>query len=276
MNSQSSIQTSRLKTFLPWLDVFALLAWGGLLLKYWGTGQLRLLIHPNYFWLVLVTGIALLILGIVRGWQTLTQSRRKNRNVQNRENRENLQHITLFPPGIGSSLLIATAIAGFAIAPTVLTSQAALQRGVTESLPITRSQPQAFRATVKPESRSLIDWIRTLNAYPEPDAYAGQKVKVTGFVVHLANLPDNYLLISRFVLTCCAVDAYPVGLPVKLEASRQLYPPDTWLDIEGEMTVETLAMDEQTLQATTTQKRQLVIAAKAIAQIPTPSDPYSY
>jgi uncharacterized repeat protein (TIGR03943 family) len=273
MDSQSSIQTSKTKIFLPWLDVLALLAWGGLLLKYWGTGQLRLLIHPNYFWLVLVTGIALLLLGIVRGWQTFTQSRHKDRDAQNREN---LQHITLFPPGIGSGLLIATAIAGFAIAPTVLTSQAALQRGVTESLPITRSQPQAFRTTVKPESRSLIDWIGTLNAYPEPDAYAGQKVKVTGFVVHLENLPDNYLLISRFVLTCCAVDAYPVGLPVKLEASRKLYPPDTWLDIEGEMTVENLAMNEQTMQATATPKRQLVIVAKAIAQIPTPSDPYSY
>jgi putative membrane protein len=273
MNSQSAIKTSRSKTFLPWLDVLAMLAWGGLLLKYWGTGQLRLLIHPNYFWLVFVTGIALLILGIVRGWQTLTSSRHKARDAQNREN---LQHITLFPPGIGSGLLIAAAIAGFAIAPTVLTSQAALQRGVTESLPITRSQPQAFRATVKPESRSLVDWIKTLNAYPEPDAYAGQKVKVAGFVVHLDNLPDNYLLIGRFVLTCCAVDAYPVGLPVRLETSRKLYPPDTWLDIEGEMIVETLAMDEQTLQAASAQKRQLVIAAKAIAPIPTPSDPYSY
>ncbi len=43
------------------------------------------------------------------------------------------------------------------------------------------------------------------------------------FVVQLPQLLDNYLLISRFILTCCAVDAYPVGLPVKLSGSRGQY-----------------------------------------------------
>jgi uncharacterized repeat protein (TIGR03943 family) len=122
----------------------------------------------------------------------------------------------------------------------------------------------------------LIDWIRTLNAYPEPDAYAGPKAKVTGFVVHLPHLPENYLLISRFIITCCAVDAYPVGIPVKLESSRNAYPPDTWLEIEGEMMVETLPLDEQTLTETSSEKRQLILAAKSLQQIPTPADPYSY
>ena len=37
------------KNWSPWLDSLALLLWGALLLKYWGTGQLALLIHPNYF-----------------------------------------------------------------------------------------------------------------------------------------------------------------------------------------------------------------------------------
>ncbi|OKH18371.1 TIGR03943 family protein [Hydrococcus rivularis NIES-593] len=273
MSQQSTIQNPKSKSLLPWLDVLALLAWGGLLLRYWITGQLRLLIHPNYFWLVLVTGIALLILGALKGGQLLADWRKRGNNFQEKET---VQHMTLLPPGVGSGVLVATALAGFLIAPTVLTSQAALQRGVTESLPITRSQPQSFRATTRPEERSIVDWIRTLNAYPEPDAYAGQPVKVTGFVVHLPHLSDNYLLISRFIITCCAVDAYPVGLPVKLESSRNNYPPDTWLEIEGEMMVETLPQHEQTMKETTAQKRQLVIAAKSLKKIPTPADPYSY
>jgi putative membrane protein len=259
-------QNLKSKILLPWLDVIALLAWGGLLLRYWITGQLRLLIHPNYFWLVFVTGIVLLILGVLRGRQIWA----------NKEQTDVLQHITLFAPGVGSGILVATALAGFLIAPTVLTSQTALQRGVSESLPTGRSQPQSFGTTTKPEARSLIDWIRTLNAYPEPDAYAGQTAKVTGFVVHLSQLPDNYLLISRFILTCCAVDAYPVGLPVKLKSSRNAYPPDTWLEIEGDMTVEMLSFNEQNMQETSAQKRQLVINAKSLKSIPTPSDPYSY
>ncbi len=133
-------------------------------------------------------------------------------------------------------------------------------------------QTQSFGTTVKPEEKSLIEWVRTLNAYPEPDAYTGQPVKVTGFVVQLPQLPDNYLLISRFILTCCAVDAYPVGLPVKLSGSRSQYPNDTWLEITGEMATESLPVEV----GKSTTRRQLVIRAKSVKSIPTPVDPYGY
>lgn len=264
---------SQLQMIIPWLDVLALLLWGGLLLKYWFTGQLRLLIHPNYFSLVFLTGIILISLGVVKVWQLISQKSSPS------EVKETIQHITLFPPGWGSGLLVITAIVGFIINPAVLNAQAAIQRGLTESLPLTREQPQSFRSTTKPEERTVIDWVRTLNAYPEPDAYKGQKAKVQGFVVHLPQLPDNYLLISRFILTCCAVDAYPVGIPVKLSQSRSAYPPDTWLEIEGEMITETLQSAAPNSSATpnnSENKRQLVLQAKSLKKIPTPADPYGY
>lgn len=269
----TKIQTLKSKVILPSLDVVAILAWGALLLKYWITGELRLLIHPNYFWLVFLTSIILLVIGSLKVLQLIGQWRNWNSLS---ETGEIVQHITLFPPGWGSMLLVGTALVGFLVAPRVLTSQTALQRGITDSLPMTRSQIQSFRSETKPEDRSLIEWIRILNAYPEPDAYKGQKARVTGFVVHLPNLPDNYLLISRFIITCCAVDAYPVGIPVRLESSRNAYPPDTWLEIEGEMTTETLPVNTQTMQATPVKKRQLVLVAKSIKKIPTPADPYVY
>ena len=111
---------------------------------------------------------------------------------------DQLQHLALFPPGVSSLILLVTALFGLQFTPQPFASQMALDRGVTETLTLTRSQPQAFRAAIKPESRSLIDWIRTLNLYPEPDAYRGQKVKVEGFVIHLPDLPESYLGIARF------------------------------------------------------------------------------
>jgi putative membrane protein len=273
MSSQSKIRSSKFKMISPWLDVLALLTWGALLLKYWITGQLKLLIHPNYFGLVFVTSIVLLILGIFRTGQLILKPR--NSTLDSTQS-ETLGHITLLPYSWGSGLLLATALMGLAIAPGVLSSQTALQRGITESLPEVRFQTQTFRATVKPEERSLIDWVRTLNAYPEPEAYAGQKAKVTGFVVHLPQLPDNYFLLCRFVITCCAVDAYPIGIPVKVETSRTAYPPDTWLEIEGEMTPETLPIDNTNLAQTGSDRRQLVISARSLQKIPTPADPYDY
>jgi uncharacterized repeat protein (TIGR03943 family) len=248
----------KLKNLLmPWLDVFAITAWGILMLKYWLTGKLNLLIHPNYFWLAISGGIGLIIVGLAKGRQLL-QRRRP-------EETSNGQHITLFPPGWGSSLLLTAAILGFIFTPQVFASDKALQRGVTELLGSNRVKPQSFRASIRPEERNLVDWVRTVSVYPEPDSYTGQKVKVQGFVIHPPDTGKEYLFLAKFVLTCCAADAYPLGLPVKLKENRDSFPPDSWLEIEGQMTTETLAG-----------KRQLTIAANTIKKIPQPKNPYSY
>lgn len=256
----TSIQNRKPKIknkLLPWLDVLAISTWGILMLKYWLTGKLNVLIHPNYFWLVIVGGLGLIIVGGLKGWELF--SRRRLPNSQP------IQHITLFPPGVGSALLLTTAIIGLVFTPRVFASQTALQRDVSGFLGATRSQPQAFRSSKPPQARSLLDWVRILNVYPEPDAYTSQKVKVQGFVIHPPELPSQYLLLSRFVITCCAADAYPVGLPVKLTGDRLSYPPDTWLEIEGNMITDNLGG-----------KRQLTIQASSLKKIPEPQNPYEY
>lgn len=244
------------------LDIFVLAIWGALLLKYWVAKELGLLIHPNYFGLVVATGIILLAIASLKAGQLLLTLSNRTRNSARMPTE---QHITLFPPGVSAVLLIAVALVGLLVSPKVFTSQTALQRGVTDTVVMTRAQPQSFKTNGKSEERSLIEWIRTLSVYPEPDAYTGQNVKVQGFVVHPPSFPQNYLMISRFIITCCAADAYPVGLPVKLADSNTAYPPDTWLEIQGKMITETL--DE---------KRQLTIQANSLKPISKPENPYSY
>lgn len=247
-----------LQTALPWLDTLALLAWGVLLVKLWLTGQLRLLIHPNYAPLSAGTGILLLGVGGLQLWRQW-KSRRSVRQPQT------MQHITLFPLGWATGLLLAAAIAGLLIPPKILASDTALQRGVTEALPYTQTQTQAFRTSTKPEDRTIIDWVKTLNAYPEPDAYMGQRANVRGFVVRNPELPQEYFLICRFVITCCAVDASPIGLLVKRPEGLKDYPNDTWLEVKGKTIAEEVGG-----------QRQVVIDADAIAKIPTPKDPYEF
>lgn len=253
------------KKFLPWLEIIAILTWATLVLNYSVTGQYKLLIHPNYFLLMFGSSICLLLLGIFRLLSLI-----KSPKIPTDKN----EHITLFPPGLGSMLLLFVAIAGWLIPPTVLTSATALQRGVTETLPATHTQPQAFINQTKPEERSLIDWVRTLNAYPEPDAYKGQPVNIIGFVVNLPELPENYLLLSRFIITCCAIDASPIGIPIQLDNIQEKYEPDTWLEVRGKMTTATLAIRDRTDQIR--ERRQLVVAATSMKPIPTPAVPYAY
>ncbi|HEY9705612.1 MAG TPA: TIGR03943 family protein [Allocoleopsis sp.] len=251
-------QTKSKNKLTPWLDVLAISIWGVLMLKYWLTGELRILIHPDYFWLVISCAFAFIFIGI---WKTAYILLTRN----NPPNNDTEQHITLFKPGLSSILLIIVAIIGLTTSPKVFSSQTAIERGITDAISLTRSKPQAFRANLKSEERTIIDWVRTLNTYPEPDAYTGQKVKVQGFVVHSPDLPKDYLLISRFVITCCAADAYPVGLPVKLPTNQTDYPPDIWLEIQGKMTTENLAG-----------KRQLTIIASSLKKIPPLPNPYEY
>jgi uncharacterized repeat protein (TIGR03943 family) len=240
-----------------WLDVLAIAAWGMLFLIYWLTQRLYLLIHPNYMGLTVAAGLGLLGLA---GWRSVLLLQRRREN-----NRTDGQHMTLLPKGWSSTLLLVTAILGLIITPRPFASQTAVQRGISESPTLTRVKAQAFRSSTNTEDKSIIDWIRTLTVYPEPDAYTGQKAKVQGFVVHPANLPDQYLLISRFVITCCAADVYPVSLPVKLSGSRSAYKPDTWLEIEGQM-----------ITADFAGKRQLAIAATSLKPIAEPKNPYNY
>jgi uncharacterized repeat protein (TIGR03943 family) len=84
-------------------------------------------------------------------------------------------------------------------------------------------------------------------------------------VAYTPNLPDNYFTLTRFVITCCAADAYPVGLPVELTQSRGSVASNHWFTVKGKMITETL-----------NGKRQVVIQASSTNPISEPENPYSY
>ncbi len=240
---------------LVW-DTLALWLWGLMILRYWWTGRLAVLLHPDYHWLAIGAGWLLLGMAIARGltlWQSSSNDRRE------------LEHIALLPRQWSLAVLLGVAVFGLIYTPRPFASDTALARGIAEPVALTRSQPQRFVRNTPPEERSLIDWIRTLNVYPEPDAYADQPVNVTGFVIHPPNWDADYLMVARFVLTCCAADAYPVGLPVKLTGDRSDFRPDSWITVQGSMLTETL--DGQ---------RRLVIQARDVATVPEPDNPYEF
>ncbi|CAN1211496.1 TIGR03943 family protein [Tumidithrix helvetica PCC 7403] len=242
----------------PWLESIAIVGWGLLLLKLWIFGQLYLLIHPNYIALTVCAGFGLVAIGGMEATRVWWRQR-------NGANLDRSQHVTFMMPSWSNSLLLATAILGLLISPRPFASEKAIHRGVTDGITATRSAPQSFRASNRPEDRTLVEWVRTLNVYPEPDAYTGQKVKVKGFVVYSKDLPDDIFLLTRFVITCCAADVYPVSLPIKVAQSRTAYPADKWFEVEGQMTTETL-----------TNRRQLLVQASNLTPIPEPQNPYEY
>jgi len=238
------------------LGLVAIAAWGILIIKLWLSGQLYVLIHPNYIPFTVIAGFLLLAIGGFKAWE-LSKIPKSKYSQQ--------QHTNLFPSRLSGGLLLASAILGLVITPKPFASDVAIHRGVGDNLGAIRSVPQSFRASNRPEERSLIEWVRTLNVYPEPDAYTGQKVKLQGFAVHPQELSEQVMLISRFIIICCAADVYPVSLPVKLSQNRSSYPADQWFEIAGTMITETI-----------NSKRQLTIQPVSIEAIATPKNPYDY
>ncbi|MEL6605159.1 MAG: TIGR03943 family protein [Cyanobacteria bacterium J06614_10] len=257
---------------MPWgevLDALALGTWSAMLFRYWFGGKLLLLLHPDYAWLSNTAAVLIALLAAHKLFKIVrqVQSRRATRAADTNEG----GHITLLPPNISSALMLGIAVFGLIYTPQAFASETAVQRGIADTLSLTRAQPQRFARAAAPEERTIIDWIRLINVYPEPDAYEAEAVDVSGFVIYPEAWPAGYLMVSRFVLTCCAADAYPVGLPVKLptgengEADSELYPVNSWLQVTGEMMTETLDG-----------RRQVAIAPTNIQPIEEPKNPYEY
>jgi putative membrane protein len=233
-----------------WPGAASLLAlgYGAYLLHAWATGTLYFYIHPIYVAPAAASGVLLLALGLAGG------------RARGRVSRP------------GAALLALPLVLGVLLPPKPLGIAAASQRGISGgSLPAVGggaaarfSDDDEFRLEVDPSAYSIKDWLKAFAADPEPTAHAGKPVKVTGLVYHDPGLPPGHFMVARFVVQCCAVDAQPVGLPVRAAEAASLEP-GAWVEVEGEMAVGEVGG-----------RRRAVVAATAVRPTSRPAQPYLY
>lgn len=83
------------------------------------------------------------------------------------------------------------------------------------------------------QTLQLHDWARVLELNPNPQYYQNKTAKVSGFIFD-GGLGENTFMLARFIVTCCAIDARPIGVPVYVENWKQEYTEDQWIEIVGE------------------------------------------
>jgi uncharacterized repeat protein (TIGR03943 family) len=222
------------------------LAYGVYLLHAFASGSLYFYIHPLYMLPTVGAAVVLLVLAL------LAASGRRHASE------------TQEAPSRLAGLVLALPVAlGVLLPPQSLSPLTAAQRGLgSTSLGPVEGRPD-FALSRPTESYTIKDWVKALQADPEPGRHAGKRVRVTGFVYRDVRLPPNRFLVARFVLKCCAVDAQPVGLPVR--ASTTVPEPGTWVTVDGVWEVDSVG-----------DRRQPLIAASAVTPAARPSQPYLY
>jgi putative membrane protein len=181
------------------------------------------------------------------------------------------------PParGIRRVGTVVTAVVGVAIVagivllpPATLSSATAVQRAVgTGAVTGGASLSSAQSASTAAFAHFTVrDWASLLGQTSSASFYDGKPVDVTGFVAPSPDGSADVFYLSRFIITCCAVDAQPVGVPVYLPGWREQLKQDQWLQLSGVFTAN---------QATSSSAPIALVATKT-TRIDAPGDPYLY
>jgi uncharacterized repeat protein (TIGR03943 family) len=100
--------------------------------------------------------------------------------------------------------------------------------------------------------------------YDTTEQVKGRKVQLFGFVAHDAKAPGGYFL-TRFVIACCAADAFPVQ--VVLRGSLPPLPDDTWVTVTGTWHATTVEPDSQ-------EAFRAELDVTSVTEADRPSEPY--
>jgi putative membrane protein len=219
----------------------------------YATGKITFFIHPRYVTFTYVFALLaafVACVGFVLWWE------RRNKPVD--------EHHHEKKPGKLSGVwqygaIVLTLVVAFVLPVRPLSIATAQQREIDFNS-LSYNQKGALDSFFRDsEGYDLGDWVVTLNYDPDPANYVGKKVRVSGFAYKSDSLPAGTFRLARFVITCCAVDARPVGLLVKDTSVTD----NKWYEVQGEF-----ALDKES--------SELVIISSNIKQIDEPKDPYIF
>lgn len=210
-------------------------------------GKLIYYIHPRY----VVFTILLAIIAVIISFTTLIY-----RQSAPRSSLSVWQIIT----GVVVCLYLGVVIS---MPPATLSYKLAVQRGAQEQGGVSASGSAPLRVSRNTEKYRLEDWVSVLSQSVDGRQFEGKKAIVSGFIVpHPEN--ENAFFVSRFVMTCCAVDARPLSIEVNSDNWRDRFVANQWVEVQGSVE----ARQEALYGAH--------IKASGVNAIETPEDPYAY
>ena len=233
------------------------------------TNQLILYIHPRY----IVFTVIMAALGLVL---VVASFRRSPAPDHDHDLDHDADHDQPSPRGfhraitvVGTVLTLIVAVALVVVPPTTLTTATAEQRVInsTQVGAGTRTVDSAASAPVGAFARfTVLDWSSLLRQTTDASFYRDKAANVVGFITKDRDDPQNVFYVSRFVITCCAVDAQPVGVPVYLPNWRDRFAADQWVKVSGSFET----------NPSTKSQQSIALVPTVTTKVDQPSEPYLY
>lgn len=164
----------------------------------------------------------------------------------------------------GSVLLVAaTVVALLVLPPATLTSATAENRDIAGSSALSSADTTEL---VGGDSSTFTvkDWATLLHQGLGDDFFVGKRAAFSGFLV--ATDDPDVVYVARFLVTCCAVDAQPLAVPVLLPGWQERFAVDDWVEVTGGFSPHP---DAAAIEP-------IVIVPKTFDAIEQPAQPYVY
>ena len=210
------------------------------------SGNLSNYINQRFAWLVVVGAAIFLLLAVVSLLGSL------------RPEDEQHQHYEI---GWDIMLIVALPLILALLVPSRALGIEAINGGISLN-PVGVASAAAFQRS--PLDRNILDWLREYERSPSPAAFNGAPADVIGFVYREPAFEEDSFMLSRFTMSCCVADAFPIGMPVVAAGAADFAAGD-WARVQGKLAA--ADFDGDFLP---------VLFAESIEPVDVPQQPYLY
>ena len=211
------------------------------------TGKITYYINMRFAWLVVVGAAIFIVLALVNIYSNLKEA-----------DEDCHEHYQI---GWDILLIVALPLLLALLIPSRSLGIEAVNGGISLN-PVGVAGPSAFQRS--PLDRNILDWLREFDRASSPAAFNGTAADVIGFVYREPSFADDSFMISRFTMSCCVADAFPIGMPVSGPGASD-FATGAWARVQGELKAADFGGDIMP-----------VLFADTIEAVDEPQQPYLY
>ncbi len=202
---------------IAWAKTVILLGMGVYFIVLILTGKLSIYINLRFAWLAVVGAVIFVLLALVNLYGRLKPAGEHDH-----------QHYQI---GWDMLLIVALPLLLALMIPPRALGIEAVNGGISLN-PVGIAGASAFQRSSL--DRNVLDWLREFDRAASPAEFNGTAADVIGFVYREPDFADDSFMLSRFTMSCCVADAFPIGMPVSSPAAGE-YEAGAWARVIGEM-----------------------------------------